>query len=167
MLHAGVAGVICGSFVAVTGPLCSRPACVLTVCWTLARAPEGDAYIQIEAMDLSGAAVADGDEEPEIVTTDLGGVAVTGGDSALEKKATKLLTKKLGRSPTPAEVAKKVKNLEKKAAADAKEIELTAKATRILKKKLGRDPTASELVKKVKKLKERQAESGEEPTGFN
>jgi len=103
------------------------------------------------------------------------------GASAVEKKAIKVLTKKLGREPTEKEIAKKVKKLEAKAGGNsdespkkrkaeeseessnkkAKGTDFTAKATKILKKKLDRDPTEKEIAKKVKALEKKAAASEE------
>jgi hypothetical protein len=64
-----------------------------------------------------------GGREEYIEVSGAGGGDATGhvgvssaGDSKLEKKAARILTKKLERTPTPAEIAKKVKQLKKKAA---------------------------------------------------
>jgi len=50
-------------------------------------------------------------------------------DAKLKKKATRLLSKKLGRQPTPSEIAKKVNQLERKAAAAAREADEAEDAT--------------------------------------
>ena len=109
-------------------------------------------------MDLSNAEIADDNEPP---STD-GGMGLGGAAAQLERKAVKLLTKKLGREPTEVEIAKKVKNLKRKGAAEADEEGLRAKATKVLSKKLGRAPTADEIARKVKRLQEKAAAGTQE-----
>ena len=66
--------------------------------------------------DRSGGVVASGTMSSE---GEGSAVATVPTDEAITKKATKSLTKKLGRDPTEKEVAKKVKKLKEKAAAAA------------------------------------------------